>query len=239
MTMSFPKGRYRFLIDTVRAQNRRLWGLVAGLIVLLAFALYGIHQARQDLPPVHIPPELRFGATAAWNDVPLPNVYLFTGYIFQQLNLWRADGHKDYGQNIFKLQHFLTPKYRAELEADLAWRAKRGEIQGRIRQLSPLPGQGFEARRVEPLGAGRWRCWVDFAIDETVKGMPVKQTLVRYPLEVVLMDVDPEHNPWGLALDGYGGDGPVRLTEKDRTQAFTRGGPPEPPAKEQKDDANS
>jgi integrating conjugative element protein (TIGR03746 family) len=172
------EGRYRALIDNVQAQNRKLWGLVVVLVVLLAFAVYGLHRARQALPPVHIPPELRFGAMLAWGEVPPPNVYMFAGYIFQQLNLWMKDGHKDYGQNIFRLQAFLTPKYRAELEADLEWRAKRGEIQGRVRQLSLLPGQGFEAKRVEPLGAGRWRIWIDFAIDETVKGMAVKQTLL-------------------------------------------------------------
>ena len=223
------EGRYRALIDNVQAQNRKLWGLVVVLVVLLAFAVYGLHRARQALPPVHIPPELRFGATLAWGEVPPPNIYMFASYIFQQLNLWMKDGHKDYGQNIFRLQAFLTPKYRAELEADLEWRAKRGEIQGRIRQLSPLPGQGFEAKRVEPLGAGRWRIWIDFAIDETVKGMAVKQTLVRYPLQVVLMDVDPEHNPWGLALDGYGSDEPMRLTEDEAKQAFALGDQPRPP----------
>lgn len=234
MTLPVGEGRYRALIDNVQAQNHRLWGLVAVLMLLLGLAVYGLHRARQQLPPVHIPPELRFGATLAWGEVPAPNVYLFAGYIFQQLHLWRGDGHKDYGQNIFKLQAFLTPKYRAELEADLAWRARRGEIQGRIRQLAPLPGQGFEAKRVEPLGARRWRVWVDFAIDETVKGMAVKQTLVRYPLGVVQMEVDPEHNPWGLALDGYGAEEPVRLGEDEVKQPFRRGGPVQPP--EKKDD---
>ena len=41
--------------------------------------------------------------------------------------------------------------------------------------------------------------------------MPVKQTDVRYPLEIVLADVDPEQNPWGLQLDGYAEEGPRRL----------------------------
>jgi len=232
LTPALGEGRYRALIDNVQAQNRRLWRLVAFLVLLLSLAVYGLHRARQALPPVHIPPELRFGATLAWGEVPLPNVYMFAGYIFQQLHLWMQDGYTDYGSNIYRLQAFLTPKYRAELEADLEWRGRRGELQGRIRQLAPLPGQGFEAKRVEPLGSGRWRVWVDFAIDETVKGMPVKQTRVRYPLEVVLQDVDPEHNPWGLALDGYGSEAPLRLSEEDASRAFSRrlpSGSKEPP----------
>ena len=234
------EGRYRALIDNVEAQNRRLWWLVLALVVLLLLAVFGLHRARQHLPPVHIPPDLRFGATLAFGEVPAPNVYLFAGYLFQQLHLWRADGYKDYGGNIYRLQAFLTPRYRAALEADLEWRARRGELQGRIRQLAPLPGQGYEPRRVEPLGAGRWRAWVDFAIDETVKGMPVKQTLLRYPLEVVRMEVDPEHNPWGLALDGYGTEEPVRLGEDEVKQAFRRPVPrSQPSADGEKDDARS
>ena len=58
---------------------------------------------------------------------------------------------------------------------------------------------------------------------------PFEPTLVRYPLQVVLMDVDPEHNPWGLALDGYGSDEPMQLTEDEAKQAFALGDQPRPP----------
>jgi DUF2895 family protein len=71
-TLTVGEGRYRALIDNVQVQNRRLWGLIAVLVVLLAFAVYGLHRARQALPPVHIPPELRFGAMLAWGEVPHP-----------------------------------------------------------------------------------------------------------------------------------------------------------------------
>ncbi|MGH8573258.1 MAG: DUF2895 family protein, partial [Gammaproteobacteria bacterium] len=59
------EGRYRALIDNVEAQNRRLWWLVLALVLLLLLAVFGLHRARQSLPPVHIPPDLRFGATLA------------------------------------------------------------------------------------------------------------------------------------------------------------------------------
>ncbi|EMS0139959.1 TPA: DUF2895 family protein, partial [Escherichia coli] len=39
---------------------------------------------------------------------------------------------------------------------------------------------------------------------------PVKRALVRYPLKVVRWEGDPEHNPFGLALDCYSGT-PQRL----------------------------
>jgi len=43
--------------------------------------------------------------------------------------------------------------------------------------------------------------------------MTVKRTAIRYPLRVVSLAVDPEANPWGLALDGFASEGPRRLTE--------------------------
>jgi conjugative transfer region protein (TIGR03750 family) len=73
-----------------------------------------------------------------------------------------------------------------------------GEARGAARPhptARAAPRTGLRAETLEPLGAGRRRAWVDFAIDETVKGMPVKQTLLRYPLEVVRMEVAPSTTP--------------------------------------------
>ncbi|MQT50293.1 DUF2895 family protein, partial [Pseudomonas helleri] len=42
----------------------------------------------------------------------------------------------------------------------------------------------------------------------------VKRALVRYPLKVVRVDVDPERNPFGLALDCYSG-APQRIISPD------------------------
>jgi integrating conjugative element protein (TIGR03746 family) len=204
-------GRYRMAIDNVRFQNTLLWGLVAILVMFQGYALFALDRARQQLPPLHIPPDLRFGATVRLGEVPPHNVYAFGGYIFQQLNRWAENGEADYGRNIFRLQHFLTAKYRAALQADLALRAKRGELRDRARGVQEIPGHHFEAWRVKPKGAGRWVVWLDLAIQESVRGMSVKETNVRYPLEIVLADVDPEHNPWGLQLDGYAKEGPRRL----------------------------
>ena len=44
---------------------------------------------------------------------------------------------------------------------------------------------------------------LDMELIETVRGMTVKNPIIRYPLRVVRYAVDPELNPWGLALDGW------------------------------------
>ena len=68
---------------------------------------------------------------------------------------------------------------------------------------------------MDVLGEQSWIVWLDLELLESVKGMTVKHTTIRYPLRVVHYAVDLETNPWGLALDGFGGDGPRRLSDAD------------------------
>jgi integrating conjugative element protein (TIGR03746 family) len=153
---------------------------------------------------VHIPPDLRAGSTQPVHEVPQPNVYAFAYYIWQQLNRWPEEGSEDYGRNIFRLAAYVTPAFRAQLTRDMEQRGRRGELTRRVRMVREAPGAGFETRRVEVVEDGQsWVVWLDLDIVESVRGMDVKQTQVRYPLRVVRYDVDREKNPWGLALAGF------------------------------------
>ena len=206
--------RYRYEIDNVRAHLRSLW-IIIGVQILVIFALWmGWSQAPKQLT-VHVPPDLRSGATLSVNEVPEANVYAFAFYIFQQLNRWPEDGAQDYGQAIFRVSPYLTPRYQAELIADMELKGKRGELAYRVRGMHESAGHGFEEHRVDVLAPGVWVVWLDLALMESVKGMTVKQTAIRYPLRVVRLSVDPEANPWGLALDGVATKGPHRLTDAE------------------------
>ena len=52
----------------------------------------------------------------------------------------------------------------------------------------------------------------DAVIEETVAGMEVKHTRIRYPLRIVRYDVDRELNPWGLAIDCFA-EAPSKLED--------------------------
>ena len=52
---------------------------------------------------------------------------------------------------------------------------------------------------------------LDLSVDEYYGTEQVKRALVRYPIKVLRLDIDPERNPYGLALDCYDGT-PQRLT---------------------------
>ena len=206
--------RYRTEIDNVRAHLRSLWVVIGLQFVVILGLWFGWSQAPKQLT-VHVPPDLRSGAILAVDEVPPANVYAFTFYIFQQLNRWPEDGAKDYGKAIFRVSPYVTPRYRAELMADMELKGRQGELAYRVRGVQQIPGHGYEERRVDLLAPGVWVVWLDLELSESVKGMTVKRTNIRYPLRVVSLAVDPEANPWGLALDGFAAEGPRRLTESD------------------------
>lgn len=204
--------RYRDANSNLKSHIRSLRWVMAIQFLVIAGLWHGWEKAREDLR-VHIPPDLRSGAVIGANRPNPANVYTFAGYILQQLNRWPEDGAKDYGRRVFNLSAFLTPEYRAFLIADLELRGKRGELAGRTRALQWI--DGFAENRVVIQAPGVWTVKLDVNILETVRGMNVKSVNIRYPLRVVRHAVDPELNPWGLALDGYTEDGPKRLTEEE------------------------
>ena len=206
--------RYRYEIDNVRAHLRSLWIIIGVLLVVILALWFGWSQSPRYLT-VHVPPDLRSGATQSIDAVPPANVYAFAYYIFQQLNHWSEDGAEDYGKAIFRISPYVTPRYRAELIADMELKAKQGELAYRVRGVQEVPGHGYTERRVDVLAPGVWVVWLDIDLFESVKGMTVKKTTIRYPLRVVRFSIDPESNPWGLALDGFAASGPRRLSESE------------------------
>lgn len=217
--------RYRYEIDNVRSHLRSLWAVI-GLQLVVILALWIGWMRMPSTITVHIPPDLRSGARLALDEVPPPNVYSFAYYIFQQLNRWPSNGAEDYGRAIFHIAPYLTDAYRNTLVTDMDDRGKRGELAHRTRSLQALPGVGYSEERVDVLSADAWVVWLDLELQESVKGMTIKKTRIRYPLRVVRLAIDPEANPWGLALDGFAGNGPERL-RPDTQPEHSRSAPSE------------
>ena len=204
--------RYHFEIENVRSHVRSLWvviGVEACFVLVLG---YGLLRAPDSLT-VHIPPDLRSGAVVRSNEPGPSNVYAFAIYIFQQLYRWPDDGADDFSKAIFSLSPYLTPKYRETLIAEMEIKARNGELSFRERSLQEIVEQGYEERRVDLLSSGVWIVWLDLELMETVKGMEVKRKEIRYPIRVVRYAIDPELNPWGLALDGFADPGPQPIAD--------------------------
>ncbi|WP_273822936.1 PFL_4703 family integrating conjugative element protein [Pseudomonas asplenii] len=179
-------------------------GLLFGVALLLGL---GWWEAPRNLT-INIPPDLRSGSTRKWWEVPPESVYTFGLYIFQQLNRWPADGEKDYLRAIHKLSAYLTPACKSLLEQDFQQRQVAGELRSRTRGVFEIPERSYgqaPEQRVKVLGRDRWVLNLDLATEEFYGSERVKQSFVRYPLKVVRRDIDPQKNPFGLALDCYDG----------------------------------
>lgn len=193
-------GRYDNLLAGKDQTIRALW---AALVIAVAAAIWmglGWSLAPQQLR-VHLPPDLSSGAVLTPGEVGSANVYTFALYIWQQLNRWEQDGDTDYPAKIHALQHYLTPSCQQNRLDDHRVRQARRELSDRARSVWELPGQGYRADRVYSDGPGHWVVTLDLALEESLLGEPIKQRAVRYPLRIVRYAVDPERNPFGLALD--------------------------------------
>ncbi|MFJ4346342.1 PFL_4703 family integrating conjugative element protein [Pseudomonas sp. NPDC089401] len=186
----------------------------AGALFVLALGLgAGWWSAPRDLT-LHIPPDLRSGSVRKWWDVPPESVYAFSFYIFQQLNRWPTDGEQDYARNLQALSAYLTPSCKAFLQQDYGYRRSTGELRERVRGVYEIPGRGYgddPTGRVKAISRDDWRVTLDLSADEYYGAEQVKRALVRYSLKVVRLDIDPERNPFGLALDCYS-QAPQRIT---------------------------
>ena len=210
--------RYRHEIDNARAHIISLWLVIILLAIGMAYAFRGWANAPSEIT-LHIPPDLSSGALVRVGEIPKPNVYGFGYYMWQQLNRWPENGAQDYGAAIFRTSAYLTPKFREALIEDMHTKSRVGELTRRVRGLQAIPGESFSERRVAIVSNDEWHVWLDLELSESVKGMTVKHTRIRYPVRVVRYAVDPEANPWGLALAGYAGSGPSRIdTVPDASQ---------------------
>ena len=188
--------------------------LCFGALFLMTLVLgFGWWSAPRDLT-IHVPPDLRSGSTRKWWEVPPESVYAFTFYIFQQLHRWPTNGEEDYPRNLHALSPYLTPSCRAFLQQDYEYRRTTGELRQRVRGIYEIPGRGYSdgpTTRVRVVSDREWVVTLDVSADEYYSSEQVKRALVRYPLKVVRLDIDPERNPFGMALDCYS-SAPQRIT---------------------------
>jgi integrating conjugative element protein (TIGR03746 family) len=196
--MEAAVSQYDNLVHSKEAMIRLLYGVVALLAMLLLVALLGWSRAPDNIR-LHYPPDLSRGAVQNLGDIPKVTIYTFAYYIFQQLYRWPTDGRADYYDRIHTLRNYLTPACYEDRLADHD--ARQRNIAGRQRSVWEIPGRGFSNQRVQVTSATSWLVGLDLHIRETYRGERVKDRLIHFPVKIVAYDVDPETNPWGLAID--------------------------------------
>ncbi len=161
---------------------------------------------------VYIPPEIQNGATLKVGSIPDPLIYSFAYEIWQELNYWPKEDGDDYQKNIHRYWSYLTPKFKSELIGEEKDLRISGQLQ-RIRSLQGLSGAAFDSVNVKKLGNDTWEVDLRMRLSEYKNGQPIKDIEIIYPLRVTRINVSPQNNPYGLALDGF-------INEPERLQTY-------------------
>lgn len=211
-------------VTALEAHVKSLHFALAAVVVVAVFGFWFLNRGPMRIN-VHTAPNMAPGAVTevvgGVAPIPRANVYGFGFYIWQQVNRWSKDGAKDYGVQIYTFQNYLTPRCLEYLEQDMRAKANSGELGGRSRAMSELPGNAYSSARVVPEGTNAWTVYIDMSLTETMRGQVVKETAVRYPLRVVRYDVDLQRNAWQLAVDCSSATVPQRLEMGQEVPAST------------------
>ena len=182
--------------------NRRRYvrALKVGLAFLAASQLvaYAGWWHASGTQRLSLPPQLRYGATLNSGEIQPWEVYVFAGYIHQQINNWTENGAADNLRNIRRLSAFLSLDYGHWLARE--HQRHESQFRNRQRHVSPLPGSYGNAS-VQPLAQDTWQVILDVRLRDYLEDQLYKDIDVRYFLEVVSLDTDPETNEWGLVVN--------------------------------------
>ena len=189
--------RYQFADDNLYSHIGTLRMIVIALLILLAATIAGWYDT-SGVQRLSLPPQLEYAQQIVAGKVHPWEVYNFTGYVWQLLNRCETDCVEDLPARQRRMISFLTPQFAAWLDRDHVQR--RNELSGRTRYLLPTenPWQVEYARELE---TGTWIVRLDVLLVEHIGSAEVKRVAVRYTIQVLEQNIDPEYNPWGLYLD--------------------------------------
>lgn len=194
-------------INVLDAKNMHIASLQVGLLILAVLSVglaYGWYSAPQNLR-ITLPPDTRYGATIKPGDYDLPTVYGFAKLTFTAFNRWVEDGQVEFPERIDEYQPYFTPKFIDEVTAVMNVKASNGELEHRSRYVLDVPGwETFSDENIKLLDDGSWVVILRLEIIENIGAVQIKRPTIEYPLHIVRMNISPDKNAYGLAINGIG-----------------------------------
>lgn len=152
---------------------------------------------------IFIPPDLRAGAIVRPDEFQAAQVYAFAQMYTQALNRWEKNGVQDFPARIEDLQSYMTQFYFDQLIVTMNEKMKRGELEGRTRYATIDSNYSqYRPENVTSLSDGTWNVSIVMQIVEKVANVEAKRIRVEFQINVVPINIDPQKNTFGLALNG-------------------------------------
>ena len=182
------------------------------LLFIVLWQAWASSKVTKELT-VHIPPRLERGAKMKAGEIPAPNIYSFSHYLFQKINTWEKDGSTEMEGILNDYQCYLTDSFSSELRELHSARTAKGETKGRSRAVRELTQKGFDRSKVYEVSNNKWVVKLDMLVKEKIDTVEIKSVSVRYPVIVIRDDTNPDCNPFGMKFAGYDSQ-PKRILAK-------------------------
>ena len=208
--MSKPLSALEAVKQDVRYRDRIIIGLMV-ILVLIASALVMIPTQIS----VYHPPDLsQNGQTTRIGEVPPSTVYAFAATFFERMMYCKDDCGQDYPNALISMKTYLTPECFNQLKDH--YEANTGLYKNRTRSINAdETDAGFRFEKVKQVDRSTWYVTENYFLQEHVRGTPVRQTLMRYPLRIVKSNASTQLNAFQLQLDCFYEE-PSRLTVPDK-----------------------
>lgn len=210
--LSIPKS----IIDSVFSSNDELSSKDAHIFTLymvnifLMVACLGMWYGWQSTPTnlrVFIPPDLRAGAIVSPDQFQASQIYTFAQMYTVALNSWEEDAMVDYPARIDELEAYMTQSFLDENALIIEKRIKEANLLG-VTRYATIDSEYTQYRPefVTPLPDGTWNVSMVIEYVENDDGLEIYRTKSKYPINVVPINIDPERNIFGFALNGLSPD---------------------------------
>lgn len=180
--------------------------LIATLVILLfvqSIYICGLLVDGYHIPEhfrVDLPPDISNGVSLKVNQVSKSSVGAFAFYVWQVINNWQDNGLKDSSTQLTKYRYYLSPQFRYDLKNLYKKLSDKGQLQGRIRVVRPMPNQ---EPKVTKISSTAWQVILFVRVSEYVNGILVKDKEIEYPIKVEKFNQNAQFNPYGLVLAGF------------------------------------
>ena len=187
----------------MEAIRRMEWQLRLQWLVVLLSIILGLVSSLGWLASmrgirVSLPPRLPYGTTLQTNAIHPWEVFSFAGYVWQQYGTWHSDGAEDGKKNLERLKPYFTPRALKILAEHHEIRSRNHRLRGRTRMVLPL---GVYRRELVEDQRDGWLIVIEQRIEERLNDITVRAETVTFHIRLVHADVNPELNPWKLAID--------------------------------------